>query len=63
MIVGGVKSGTGYMTISLDRFKRKFASYVAQSVVVHPGDVFASENVVHLPLYMAGLLGEKGIGR
>ena len=58
-----VKSGKGYTTISLDRFKRKFASYVAQSVVVHPGDVLVSENVVHLPLYMAGLLGEKGIDR
>ena len=56
-----VKSGHDWTTVSLDRFGRKFSSYMAQGVIIHPGDVAVSGNVVHLPLYMAGLLGERGI--
>ena len=56
-----VKSGNSYTTVSLDRFRRKFANYVAQSVVIHPGDVAVSGDVVYLPLYMAGLVAEKGL--
>ena len=54
-----VKSGHDYTTISLDRFRKKFPGYLAKGVVVHPGDLAVSGEVVHLPLYMAGLLGEK----
>ena len=56
-----VKSRSGYTTVSLDRFRRKFSSYMAQGIVIHPGDIAVSDGVVHLPLYMTGLLGENGI--
>ena len=55
-----VKSRTGSTTISLDRFSRKFASYMSQGVVMHPGDVAVRGHVIYLPLYMTGLLGEIG---
>ena len=56
-----VKSNHDYTTVSLDRFKNKYRSYHARSVVIHPGDLEVRGDVVCLPLYMAGLLGEKGM--
>ena len=53
-----VKSGHDYTTISLDRFKKKFKGYLAKSVVIHPGDLSVTEDVLYLPLYMAELVGD-----
>ena len=56
-----VKSGHDWTTVSLDRFGRKFKNYMARAVVIHPGDVAFSGKVAYLPLYMAGLLGDRGV--
>ena len=56
-----VKSGHDYTTVSLDRFRQKYPGYLARGVIIHPGDLAVSDDVVHLPLYMAELLGEKGL--
>ncbi len=51
-----VKSGKKYTTTSLDKLKAKFAPMLAESYVLHTGDVEVKDGVVYLPLYMAGLL-------
>lgn len=51
-----VKSGKTYTTTSLDKLKAKFAPMLAESYVLHVGDVEVKNDVVYLPLYMAGLL-------
>ncbi len=51
-----VKSGKNYTTTSLDKLKAKFAPMLAESYVLHVADVEVKEEVVYLPLYMAGLL-------
>ena len=51
-----VKSGKNYTTTSLDKLKAKFAPMLAESYVLHVGDVEVKNEVIYLPLYMAGLL-------
>lgn len=51
-----VKSGKKFTTTSLDKLKTKFAPMLAESYVLHTGDVEIKEGVIYLPLYMAGLL-------
>jgi len=51
-----VKSGKKFTTTSLDKLKNKFAPMLAESYVLHTGDVEIKEEVIYLPLYMAGLL-------
>ena len=51
-----VKSGKTYTTTSLDKLKAKFAPMLAESYVLHVGDVEVKNGVIYLPLYMAGLL-------
>lgn len=55
-----VKSAKDYTTVSLDRFRKKFPSYVATPVVLHPGDVKRADGILHLPLYMAPCLTDPG---
>ena len=58
-----VKSAKGYTPLSLDRFRKKYPSYVATPVVLHPGDMKRENGIVYLPLYMAPLLTESaGMG-
>lgn len=52
-----VKSTQRYKTSSLDKFRKKFGNYLHTSYVVHSGDLRVGDNVVYLPLYMAGLIG------
>lgn len=51
-----VKSGKKFTTTSLDKLKTKFAPMLAESYVLHTGDMEIKEGVIFLPLYMAGLL-------
>ena len=51
-----VKSGNSYTLTSLKKLKAKFAPMLAESYVLHPGDVEVKDGIIYLPLYMAGLL-------
>ena len=51
-----VKSGRRFSTISLDKFRKKYARFLGPAYVLHPGDLKCSGDVLHLPLYMAPLL-------
>lgn len=51
-----VKSSPKYALTSLEKFNKKFGTYLGRSYVLHTKDVEIKENVVYLPLYMAGLL-------
>lgn len=51
-----VKSGNYRSHSSLDKFRRRFASVIGDSYILYPGDVMVKDNIIHLPLYMAGLL-------
>ena len=51
-----VKSGKSFTTTSLNKLRAKFAPMLAEAYVLHPGDVEVKDEVIYLPLYMAGLL-------
>ena len=51
-----VKSGRKYSTVSLDKFRRKYARFLDTPFVLHKRDVRVKDGVVYLPLYMAYLL-------
>jgi predicted AAA+ superfamily ATPase len=48
-----VKSGSYKLHSSLDKFKKKFSSKLANSYVLYAKDVMVKDNIVHLPIYMA----------
>ena len=51
-----VKSSKRYRTVSLDKFKTKFDKKVGTRYVLHPKPLVVENDVVKLPIYMAGLL-------
>ena len=51
-----VKSTSRYRLASLEKFKKKFGSYLDHSYVLHTGDLEIEDDITYLPLYMAGLL-------
>ena len=51
-----VKSGKNYTTRSLDKFRRKFRTFVDTPIVVHPGDLKEADGVLYLPLYAVPFL-------
>ena len=51
-----VKSSSRYTLTSLQKFNKKFESYLGQSYVLHTKDLEIKDDVIYLPLYMAGLL-------
>lgn len=51
-----VKSSKNYRTVSLDKFKAKFDKKVGTRYVLHPKPLVVENDVVKLPIYMAGLL-------
>lgn len=53
-----VKSIKEYSTVSLEKFRRKFADQIAEPVVLHPKDLKVSDGIVYYPLYMTHLLVE-----
>jgi hypothetical protein len=51
--------GTGeYATRSLDKFAKKYGSFLNVSYVLHDKDVKKGDGRVYLPLYMAGLISK-----
>ena len=51
-----VKSGNYRSHASLDKFRRHFASVIGSSYILYTKDVMVKDSIIHLPLYMAGLL-------
>lgn len=51
-----VKSSTRYTLTSLEKYNKKFHNYLGQSYIFHSKDLEIKDNLVYLPLYMAGLL-------
>jgi hypothetical protein len=48
-----VKSAGNYVTRSLEKFRAKFGPHIAESYVLHSGDVAEADGITYLPLYMA----------
>lgn len=51
-----VKSSNRYTFSSLEKFSKKFSSYLDEPILLHTGDVVRKNGVLCLPLYMAGLI-------
>jgi predicted AAA+ superfamily ATPase len=51
-----VKSSAQYTISSLLKCKKKYADYIGTCYVLHSGDLKVENDIVYLPLYMAGLL-------
>ncbi len=51
-----VKSGKKYLTNSLDKYRNEFSQQIEKSYVLHDGDIEVKDQIIYLPLYMAGLL-------
>lgn len=51
-----VKSGRKYSTVSMDKFRAKYAPFLNEAFVLHKKDVQVRDGVSYLPLYMAPLL-------
>ena len=51
-----VKSGRYQQHASLDKFTAKFGGLIEQPVILYAKDVMEADGILHLPLYMAGLL-------
>ena len=54
-----VKSGRKYSTVSLDKYRAKYATFLDTPFVLHKKDVMTKDGVVYLPLYMAYLLSRR----
>lgn len=51
-----VKSGDYRAHSSLDKFRQHFSSIIGNSYILYTKDVMIKDGIIHLPLYMAGLL-------
>lgn len=51
-----VKSGNYQSHASLDKFRAKFSSRLGTSYILYTKDLMVSDDIVHLPIYMAMLL-------
>lgn len=51
-----VKSSNSYTTVSLNKFRKKYGSYLGRSYILHTGDLKIEDDIIHLPIYMSGLL-------
>ena len=51
-----VKSGNYRSHSSLDKFRKHFTATVGNSYILYTKDVMVEDGIIHLPLYMAGLL-------
>lgn len=54
-----VKSGRKYSTVSLDKYRTKYAAFIDTPFVLHKKDVMVKDGVVYLPLYMTYLLSRR----
>lgn len=51
-----VKSSSRYSLTSLEKYCKKFSSYLGKSYVLHSKDLEIKNGIVYMPLYMTGLL-------
>ena len=51
-----VKSGSYRSHASLDKFRAKFSSKIGESYILYTKDIMRSDNILHLPIYMAMFL-------
>lgn len=51
-----VKSGNYRSHSSLDKFRRHFSNVIGKPYILYTKDVMIKDEIIHLPLYMAGLL-------
>ena len=51
-----VKSGKNYTLVSLNKFRKKYANYLATPYIIHTGDYKEEDSIVYLPVYMTILL-------
>lgn len=51
-----IKSGNYRSHSSLDKFRNHFSSVIGNSYILYTKDVLIKDGIIHLPLYMAGLL-------
>ena len=51
-----VKSGKNYTTVSLNKFRRKYAPQLDTPYLLHTGDLKTQDGILYLPLYMTPLL-------
>ncbi len=51
-----VKSGSYKSHSSLDKFRRKFSSKIANSYILYTKDLIIKDDIIHLPIYMAMFL-------
>ena len=51
-----VKSGDYRRHSSLDKFRSRFSSVIGNSYILYTKDLMLKDGIIHLPLYMAGLL-------
>ncbi len=51
-----VKSGNYRSHASLDKFRKHFSSVTGDAYILYTKDVLVKDGIMHLPLYMAGLL-------
>ena len=56
-----VKSTKQYSTVSLDKYRRKYSKFLAESFVLHAKDLEQADGVTRLPVYMAPLLVKGGL--
>ena len=54
-----VKSGRKYSTVSLDKYRSKYAEFIDTPFVLHKKDLAVKNGVVYLPLYMTYLLARR----
>ena len=52
-----VKSGKNYLASSLTKYRTKFPQQIEKSYILHDGDISEKDNVISLPVYLAGFLG------
>ena len=51
-----VKSSTGFTTVSLEKCIKKYRPHLAQSYIVHTGDLVRNGDYLYVPLYMVPCL-------
>ncbi len=54
-----VKSGRKYSTVSLDKYRAKYAAFLDTPLKIKKKDVMVKDGVVYLPLYMTYLLSRR----
>ena len=51
-----VKSGKGYATKSLDKFRKKFKQRIGTEFILHTGNIAVDDKRIKLPLYLLNWL-------